>query len=433
MAAQTASARANLGDLPNELKTKIAQLCADQDEHFRRWTKPLYDQYASDDRFKALARTHGHSISALFRTSKEWSRLVAPFRFKVLKVSRTNNAVFSYYVAFRRITHFTTLILDEAPASTYDAFFPILGQLTNVTSVVFRQSAYDALKAGAPSYWSLSSTSAELETRSGAAMTAVKSVLLRATRLEVDVKRQKTAASILRQAPRVRSLCLQIDCLEADPTDFFALISTVSATLEELELHGSKLPDSRTPPLPYLELPTLRRLTFQVFELQPFIFRLSALFAKSLEHLRIALETAPDDPDPWDAYRENMDTFPHVQRLELAGSSWAMTEITPAITPETFPSIRRLYCEWLDSVSPARTRSPNDAYVLARLFLRAKDHPIEEVRLMDPIEPSWPSAYRAVAAWKLPAGRRITLDPNDSCPSSAILVDWKTDDWVKHA
>lgn len=80
-AAAAAAEVRQIDDLPEELKTEIARYCYEQDNKDRELSR------------KALLRPAikpVESLGALFRTSRTWSRVCAPFRFEVSPHVRLN-------------------------------------------------------------------------------------------------------------------------------------------------------------------------------------------------------------------------------------------------------------------------------------------------------------------------------------------------------
>lgn len=78
--------------LPTEIKTRIAELCDEQDERWRNKCKALTHSGSQQEWRRKLdtnkwldkgSRLLPPSLGALFCTSKAWSEIAAPFRFKV--------------------------------------------------------------------------------------------------------------------------------------------------------------------------------------------------------------------------------------------------------------------------------------------------------------------------------------------------------------
>jgi hypothetical protein len=74
-----------INDLPVELKKYIVELAAKQDEVYEQWTTEfrigLHDEMK--DVLERQKKRYRSRLGALFCTSKLWSELVAPLRFKV--------------------------------------------------------------------------------------------------------------------------------------------------------------------------------------------------------------------------------------------------------------------------------------------------------------------------------------------------------------
>ncbi|GAA6032798.1 hypothetical protein JCM8097_000794 [Rhodosporidiobolus ruineniae] len=131
----------SLGDLPPELKTRIVELCAEQDERFREWLKGKSGLALE---LKRTQSAHGGSVSALFRTSREFSAIAAPHLFQVLKTSKVN-LCFKCTVGLRRLHLFHVLHLDSAHSEYAADIFPYLPQLVKVRKLIVAKHSLDIL------------------------------------------------------------------------------------------------------------------------------------------------------------------------------------------------------------------------------------------------------------------------------------------------
>ncbi|BGP44037.1 hypothetical protein JCM10450v2_008254 [Rhodotorula kratochvilovae] len=425
----TAAPRVNLGDLPTELKTKVAQYCDEQDERYRHWTELASRQYSECQdtlaSIRQLSTFHGSSVGALFCASKEWSEIMAPLRFKVLKASRTNSVAFRFHVGFRRSAHFTTLVLDKAPRPTHEALFPYLNQLSNVTDLSIHQSFLDAVQAGDPGirphhfWWH------DTMTPSGATVAALNTIVSQVDRLALELHDPAMVTAFLERARRLESLRLDLGRLQATPDEVVALLSQKSGTLEELELRAHKLPELDYAALSNAKLPRLRSLALKVYELHPNILLFARLFSATLVRLSAEIETTPEDLRLWRSVVDEEAVFKSVEELELEAPDFAATDLVEPFTPDTLPSLRRFTARWSDGLvfELGEIDLTQGQISHALSFVHAPEHPFEEARVFDPIIPTWAIDARTLAAQSRIGGPRISLEP----------ADMDVDDWAAAA
>jgi len=79
--------RTTINNLPVELHSRIAQLCYDQDQKYKRYRAALdklEDMPEEVEVFKKRQdEVYGKSLQALHCVSKHWSNMAAPFLFEV--------------------------------------------------------------------------------------------------------------------------------------------------------------------------------------------------------------------------------------------------------------------------------------------------------------------------------------------------------------
>ncbi|GAA5991829.1 hypothetical protein JCM10908_002224 [Rhodotorula pacifica] len=130
--------------LPDEVKTLIARCCKEQDD---RWCKVYFDNSRSARRepAKRLAKFQESlptsTLGALFRTSREWARLVAPFRFKrICPSTKLTDPRFRMNILRRRGELFTELYWGGAYTSEWEAIANVLPALPNLKHLVINNS-----------------------------------------------------------------------------------------------------------------------------------------------------------------------------------------------------------------------------------------------------------------------------------------------------
>jgi hypothetical protein len=164
-----------LDGLPTEIKIRIVEECAAQDEkwgllrdhlkecidvaegvHPDQEARPAAtDQTNARHALEAVNRAYGSTISVLFRLSREWSVLAGPHRFKVrlapaccvscslimstlqvIRTSQTRSLLFRDHILPQRSQLFRKVWFDSSDRQAFHDFVLILHQLSNVTEVV---------------------------------------------------------------------------------------------------------------------------------------------------------------------------------------------------------------------------------------------------------------------------------------------------------
>ncbi|GAA5885601.1 hypothetical protein JCM6882_007489 [Rhodosporidiobolus microsporus] len=129
--------RRTINDLPAELKKRIVELVAQQDDAYEEWTTALRPKLKGPMRVVLDAQKvrFKNGLGALFRVSRQWSELAAPLRFKILRASRAN-LNFQMHVMHTRGRHMRYFELDAsdpallAPALSVLAHAPQVDVLT---------------------------------------------------------------------------------------------------------------------------------------------------------------------------------------------------------------------------------------------------------------------------------------------------------------
>ncbi|GAA5887726.1 hypothetical protein JCM6882_001511 [Rhodosporidiobolus microsporus] len=130
--------RRTINDLPTELKQRIVELCAEQDEWYKQWLAALKEQNGIGAEVDVVKLRKGnallgHSVNALFQVSRLFSAPAAPYVFQVLSSTRMD-VHFRCLIAATRLPLFTTLRIAGG-----DLTEPIvaLPQLTNLKTLIF--------------------------------------------------------------------------------------------------------------------------------------------------------------------------------------------------------------------------------------------------------------------------------------------------------
>ncbi|GAA6026827.1 hypothetical protein JCM8097_005888 [Rhodosporidiobolus ruineniae] len=378
--------RATLDSLPTELKKRIVELCAEQDERFRESTKYLDEQLVEsdnislapelDDLVGSLKRQYVASVGALFRLSKQWSELAAPFRFKTIKASQGDKSVFQFVVGPLRGHHFTRLELDPVSPTSMSAFLPFLRVLTNIQHVTVHQTSLDGAIG---QHGTLTNyVYAYGEARAFAAQ-HLRRIIAASRSLDLVLSNDVQVRHFIVNMPTLRRLCLDIQHLRA-PTAVLAVVLKHASALEWLEVRLSTeaaLPaiDFTLAGLPLCPPPALTALTFHGASPPPWFFTCAALFSTTLRRLEIF--SSRDSTAPLPGFDSLI--FPVLTTVRISGRYISLTDLIPSFSPSACPRLESLeidahgISEFNASAEPMPTlaqhlQSPNSSFRSLRIF-----------------------------------------------------------------
>ncbi|GAA6004278.1 hypothetical protein JCM10207_000647 [Rhodosporidiobolus poonsookiae] len=136
-----------INDLPTEIKARIVEICAEQDERYAAWEEQLRKggrmTYTDKARRSSGARVK-RTVGALFEVSKEWAALAAPALFKVLKASKIDFA-FKSLVAPKYLHFFRELLFDVEQQAKLEDLLVVIPQLGKITKLVIKRRAVDSI------------------------------------------------------------------------------------------------------------------------------------------------------------------------------------------------------------------------------------------------------------------------------------------------
>ncbi|GAA5887677.1 hypothetical protein JCM6882_001493 [Rhodosporidiobolus microsporus] len=334
--------RCGMNDLPTEIKARIVELCAQQDERFRvEIAKLPFGQMLEEGKV-----TQGHSLRALFEVSKEFCALAAPHIFKVLKATKIN-VIFKCGIApydvklscFREV-HFNSLNHTE--------LLDIVGvvpRLRNITELVFHGQVLELLWP----YGDFSLDPVECdEITARYTATALRGLThVRVLRL--------TGVGFLSLTPfvqtfdnlRVLHLTLYLHIPSHQSSAGFAHALSAAHNLEELQITGTGDYDPRTsfPDLATVQLfapPPLHQLSLGANYLYPSFASFAAVFAATLKQVSVTsaygypLAGSPAQPD------FSSHIFPLVTTFSLSGLAAATSQTLASLAPKAFPALSTL-------------------------------------------------------------------------------------------
>ncbi|GAA5996482.1 uncharacterized protein JCM10292_007640 [Rhodotorula paludigena] len=421
--------RATLDSSPLEIKARIVELCDAQDERFEammdeaeRRARDVDSDSGDLDVLVAHCRTTNlSSISALFRVSKAWSDLAAPYRFKMLELSRTHNLTFRCLVAYSRARHFRQLVLDKpaGPAGDLGFLASILAlPLEKVQHIVFKQNVMPVLQLT-----SLFNGHARLHHPHGFCAMNLRSLLRVATVLDFSVASVATITEFLEHAPVLRELTVNLAEL-GDARFHLAhiLASAPSITKLRLVTPAGFTFDMTTPPAPPQAWPSLRALELEGPMSGDGIASFAHNFAASLTTLLIrTLKNDLDGVVP--LFRsEKLPMLAHLTLRTTTGCAYDVAcRLLSTLEPKHAPALTKLAVEFEDHVE-ALAADSDDERLLEQIETFAKaSRTLREVTLFDTISVVTPvqQAYFARRAARL--NLRVCLDPHDSQPDWTVL------------
>ncbi|GAA6032870.1 hypothetical protein JCM8097_000838 [Rhodosporidiobolus ruineniae] len=335
----------SLGDLPAELKARIVELCAKQDERFKEWVK---SRPSVEAELKQKQAWHGRSVSAFFRVSKEFSTLAAPYLFRVLKASKFDLRLKCADPTLRHLL-FRELNLDSAELGKLTDIVAILPQLVGVNKLAISDKALRKL-------WGRETVT--LNELSLAVLTAQYSAAMfkRLSKLEeivtADVTPPKLLPFVLNSGATLRILDLVFDVTGLDVQSLALVLSPIS--LDKLDIkftgdHGPSMSLDLARLQPYLSTPPpVKTLVFSSGFFHASLFDFCATFSSTLETLSVSSTSlGPLETGTYSAPRLASQLFPHVKDFSLSDYSYSLDTLQ-SIRPQHFPALVKLTFDVLD-------------------------------------------------------------------------------------
>ncbi|GAA5887589.1 hypothetical protein JCM6882_001462 [Rhodosporidiobolus microsporus] len=356
--------KCGMNDLPTEIKARIVELCAEQDERFQRWltTRPTV---AAD--LKKHGLMYGRSVSALFRVSKQFSELAAPFLFKILKSSKIDLR-FNYAVAPRRLPLFQQIVLEATTRQrNSDQLLPVLPRLTRAKKLTLHGQAFADL-------WDANDVSLDfVSLQSSKALYAALSLrtLSGITELSVDNVRSHSYKEIIptfSSTLRVLRICT-LPMYGSVPVKDLAAGLSSAPHLEELDLRLI----SESPEHLFVDLTTtqrnlktplaLRHLSLTVNLLHSSHLPFITLFSATLQSLSLDCMSGSEViPQGYSPPAFSSEVFPVLTTLSVTGEDDAVWDTLASIEPSHLPSLAHLELtlfdvpDWADPDSSPLTR-----------------------------------------------------------------------------
>ncbi|GJN88396.1 hypothetical protein Rhopal_001362-T1 [Rhodotorula paludigena] len=419
--------RATLDSLPLEIKARIVELCDEQDERFEAMMdetarRARYVDSAHLDVLVAQCRTTNlPSVSALFRVSKAWSDLAAPYRFKVLKLSRTHNVTFRCLIAYSRARHFRQLVLDKPAGPAGDLVFlaSILAlSFEKVQHIVVKQSVIPVLQLT-----SLSNGHVRLWDQRGFCAMNLRRLLRVATLLDLSVAECGTITEFLKHSLVLRELTVDLAEL-SDAPDHLAHILAAAPSVTKLRLvtpAGFSF-NMTKPSAPPQTWPSLRSLEIEGPLSGDGIASFALHFAASLTSL--VIHTLEDDPDAVVPLFKS-EKLPVLAHLTLRTTTDCAYDIAwcmlGTLEPKHVPALTTLAVNFEDH-GDALAADSDDKRLLEQIETFAKaSRTLRKVTLFDTLSTVMSVQQAYFAQWAARLNLRVCLDPHDSQPEWPVL------------
>ncbi|GAA5887638.1 hypothetical protein JCM6882_001478 [Rhodosporidiobolus microsporus] len=343
------SSRLTLDNLPIEVKQRIVELCAEQDERFRKWHKWAVKNGRAAPATKKGKSTQsngmcGRSVGALFRVSKKFSVLAAPHLFKELKASAMN-IHFKFAVSESRFPLFSSLDLDSADINVLSDLVAVLPKLSGLRFITIRDVAHRKLwlnKPFTPGSDAVPSSRAEYATAAFARLAHVVRVRLLLYQLSSSIPFLQVWSSSL------RNVNVQIAAHRLASSDELATALSAIVHLDRLKLKivdddQSGVVSNLDPLLQRLTShPPLRALSISANFLHSSHLSFAAHFAPSLKRLSLS-SVIHHDADgttvPITQPHFATEVFPSVTYLSLTGHCHYVHDTLTSIERRHFPAL----------------------------------------------------------------------------------------------
>ncbi|BGP14051.1 hypothetical protein JCM10213_002346 [Rhodosporidiobolus nylandii] len=311
---------ASLERLPAEVKSRIAELCAQQDKRLKETWAALEAHAvaalpAADELLALVRHQRGKptSLGSLFCASRVWSEIAAPFRFRSLKASRTTAPAFRFRIATLRARHFTHIDLDKSLPPDLDALLSLLPLFVSIKSLALHEQPAEHLLGAS---WSLTTSSRDWHAQKAFTKQTLRDLLSRVEALILHPSNAAQVNSVLAAAPRVLSLELHCSGLNAAAPSAVQLPSSLRR-LAIISLSPRDFPSTLCVPA---RPPLLESLTWQGTALPPSFIPFAGSFAASLCSLAIEVRSNSGGTYGVDGFEEDP-CFPSLTELRLAGDA----------------------------------------------------------------------------------------------------------------
>ncbi|GAA5887621.1 hypothetical protein JCM6882_001473 [Rhodosporidiobolus microsporus] len=359
--------RCGMNDLPTEVKARIVELCAEQDEQFKRWLSSKTSLVADLNKHNMM---HGRSVGALFQVSKEFSTLAAPHLFKVLKVSAVDFR-FQYSIAKTRLPLFSELDFDSGGRTSAMQILPYISRMTGVKVLKLKEvllRGYWESDVPSVDFSRHKSTSAQFAAMSFASLTRITELWVE----DLSTSRYSRLLPPFRQNLRILRV-LYTDYHRSLSDGTFGAVLSSMPNLEELCIHQAHVytvaqtTDLSPVTQALTMIPHLRRLFLTFTFLHSSHLTFAKTFSSTLERLGLNsnsdLKSYPHRT-PFVQPRFTTEVFPVLTSFVFKGEHAASGGTLASLKPRNTPALKRLELRlrdvptWSGDASPLANFTP---------------------------------------------------------------------------
>ncbi|GAA5887689.1 hypothetical protein JCM6882_001497 [Rhodosporidiobolus microsporus] len=322
--------RCGMNDLPTEIKARIVELCAQQDERFKvELAKAGRPMPKSESRGRPAQQ--GRSLRALFRVSREFSLLAAPYLFQALDIT------FKCLVR-RRSNLFKELRLDDLDMTKLTDVVGVLPSLSRLQVMHLDRQAVDRLW----NYQSISLNPLSLSHATAQYAAYAFGHLEGISKLECDSLSVTSLTALTSRYEALTVLDLKFDSSFGDEGMLAdALSGARSLVALAVTTSGEYGPRAvfDTTPAHQQAMPSLRKLSISTAFLHPNHLTFAACFAATLGDLSFSVWYGYEDGSPFPLPAFSLTAFPSLTRFSLSGFDGLTNSALNSITPKLFPAL----------------------------------------------------------------------------------------------
>ncbi|BGP15942.1 hypothetical protein JCM10213_003627 [Rhodosporidiobolus nylandii] len=349
--------RRTINDLPVELKKRIVEMVALQDEVYEEWTAHVGEHLSVNmaGELDKQRERYKSSLGALFRVSKEWSQLSATWRFRVLKASKAG-IFFQFSVSPQHATLFTRVELDSADPASLSTVLSLIPRLPHLSQLAIHRCALEAADSLPPVLMAMDKPSS----LQWLMRTVLHGAAERVPRLETHSLGMQHIGMLLKHWHKpLRVLHIHADAaVWAGSARLLGLSLSQCSALQELRIlsEGSEGDDllkferlAAALSAPSTTLPPIRHLVVCNPLLTSDTLVFANIFSSTLRRLTLralADDIWTPDGDLQSGPELRDERFPHVESLEIAGvATHVLNKTFASLETKHFPQLRHLELE----------------------------------------------------------------------------------------
>ncbi|GAA5991910.1 hypothetical protein JCM10908_002267 [Rhodotorula pacifica] len=436
--------KASLNSLPTEIKTRIAQMCYEQDRRLVEENDSLMDDAEAmsiwhPDMTEAVSDRETkdpecvQSLRSLFCCSREWSDITAPFRFQELTCVVGARPEFKYLIAPKYGHHFKRLDFQFLSGPSMFDLLEALSRLPGPFDVMIAPPLEDVIEL-------IENELEESPLEPLVSKLYITNTIRRIVQLAAHVK--ICSDGYMYTLPLCGGSCITRLDLDVGPSGSLAtLFSAVEActALSHLSmtiLGSVRIMDIGLGRSPVYRTRSLKHLDIRVVTSPASLHQVLSFFSPSLQDLMIAL---PYWYGPATADFATELHFPQLRSLTIEGSACVSRVFLQTATRQLLPVLEELF--WDARIGPDLAAEDDSALVAiaaATIAALTRGSPsmrfprLAQVRLgLEQAAPAFPSSTRCRFDWQLPHKRPRSLSlvhktftrPNKEIRNGTLALD----------